>query len=208
MAKKQAGWIGGTRIVVICLILLLSTAGLNATEAAEPDDSVNLKQIDATVARLSDEQVRRLLLQELQKAASAAVSEDSGSSGLLSRYEAFCILANKRIKAVFSKAYTLPADFAIGVQQMSSRQGKTYSQMFFTAIFGLTRLLIGFGVEKLCLNRGSGLIRHIETATTEHGLGRVPRGFVLLVPNLLGLLSSNIDCTTGSPTNFRHFRSL
>ena len=105
------------------------------------------------VAGLSDEQVRRLLIEELQKTGSYSKDEDTQLiskgffSGMLARLESYTSVLYWRLKALQFNYIKLPYDIAKAIDYLAEGRGIVrFGQMlgFLLLIFGA-----GFGVEKL-----------------------------------------------------------
>ena len=93
-------------MVVVCLILMCFATGFAAKEkAAPPAPSIETLQpkskddINKLLSRLSDEQVRQILIQQLEKTLPKAnqSSQSSGQSGGIHTLESFSILFEQRV---------------------------------------------------------------------------------------------------------------
>src|SRR5262245_50556143 len=183
---------------LVALALVLSALPLGGAEAASSSGkapAVELPQpltrdaIRELVARLSDAEVRQLLLSQLDKAAAPeAKPEDAAmATGLASRFDH----ARDDLRAVLRAAPTLPAELGAAVGRFSEGRSPHHLLLVTTIFVGM--LAIAGLVERLV-----GRLLADVRRRHEHGAGEVPGrdGVRLLIRVLLDLFLLTVFAAT------------
>lgn len=190
-------------LIVVCLILsshcltFASTLIKNETAVTSGEldttGSVNLpenytsEQVEAILARLSDDQVRRLLIEELQKSASDlnVTSQSDKKIGMLSGFyrslEDGTGLAYKRMIDVTSNIKSIPADIASALQKLTEKG--LYGALIMLVIFA-----VGFGAEVLFRRLTVNFRRKLASVPTMDGFLKFWSAVLKFVPDLLGII--------------------
>ena len=144
------------------------------------------------VAGLSDEQVRRLLIEELQKTGS--YSKDEGTnliskgffSGMLARLENYTSVLYWRLKALQFNYVKLPHDIGKAVDYLAEGRGIVrFGQMlgFLFLIFAA-----GFGIEKLIGRFTYGKSNRFGFVPSIGGLTKFWGAVIKTLPSLIGII--------------------
>jgi small-conductance mechanosensitive channel len=176
---------------IVCLILMSSAAWSTGTEkAAPPAPSIETLQpksmddVNQLLSRLSDEQVRQILIQQLTKGLpSAKPSEPSGS---LNQMEAFTILVQERLSDLGGYLPQFIPDMVKIVQKMTDGAGPTaLGEMCLglAVIIGVALLL-----EWFCWQFSAGMRKRFDAAPAMQGWQRFNAAVVRILPNLLGIV--------------------
>ncbi len=204
-ARKIESGTAGIVLFALCAILVTASVPVWAgplssalkSSQASTDSSADLdpsgvegatspQEIDKIVAQLSDEQVRRLLLQELQKSGSAEVSgRDAAAGNFVEKVDAFIALAASRIKFVFSNARHIPRELGLRFRQMVAYEGPRI--LLEKVLVALLILLVAFGLE-LLLRRRLDLLRDRFKEAPAIGMGdRFVMALLRVLPGLIFL---------------------
>jgi len=174
------------------------------TSGSNPEDIVTLpenytsEQVDAILARLSDDQVRQLLIAELQKAASdqaadQTVDEDSGLvSELLNEVEDGSGIAHNRMKAITSNLKNIPADIVQALGRLT--EGKGAFHLVWVIIVILAIFLAGFGVEQLFRRWTAHFRKKIESIPPMEGLLKFWSALLKMLPELFSIVIFGLSC--------------
>jgi small-conductance mechanosensitive channel len=182
MSLKMYSILRVLRPVIFTLIFLLSGPAF-ASAPLSPE---------ARVAHLSDEQVRRMLIQELKRAAaetadpSAKRPREGLMAGSLDEMDDFASLGSRRIRTVFSRVGSLPAELTKGINQLTEGKGLFHLVLMIGVI-----LLVFLGatiVEKLFEMRTKALQMRIDEAPVMKGMLRFISAVVKTLPNFLGIV--------------------
>jgi small-conductance mechanosensitive channel len=159
----------------------------DATEEVQPPEQLPSDQIDAFMATLSDEQVRRLLIEELKKKAEVStVTSDAGDPTergswlrqILDEADADAAAIFKRIRQIFRESTSVLSQHRALIGLLSDGKGTAALLM---TLLGLIALIgTGLLAERLLLR----LSRDIH----EQLLAAVPRGTLQKLGNALGRL--------------------
>jgi moderate conductance mechanosensitive channel len=173
--------------ILMMFVLLTPDGALSADK--EDDASGGAHEI---VAELSDEQVRRLLIEELQKTGS--YSEDEGTSliskgifsGMLARLENLTGTLYWRISALQLNYVKVPHDIAKAVDYLTERKGIIH----FGKILGVLLVIFaaGFGVEKFIGKFTYNKSKWFEIVPSISGLAKLWGAVLKILPSLIGLL--------------------
>jgi len=110
-----------------------ASSGAEASPAIDLPENPTPGQIDAVVARLSDDQVRRLLITELQKTASAprgpALPAEKNAAGvtLFEDMESTTHIAHKRIRTMAANLNHMPMDITRAIDRLSEKKRVLWS---------------------------------------------------------------------------------
>ena len=159
-------------------------------EAIGLPENLGPEDIDALLARLDDDQVRRLLIAQLQAAAQAesmvAVDLQEGALSRAIRW------FDSRCERFVSRAYRLgtslpavPGDVARAVGQLTDYQGAGRFWMMVLMVVGF--LAVGYGAESAFARLASHLRRQIEAAPGLEGILKCWGAMIRFIPRLLGI---------------------
>ena len=131
----------GRWMFIACLILgYFATASIAKEKAAAPKapsletlQPKSMDDINQLLSRLSDQQVRQILIQQLEKSLPQHdASQFSGQSGGMHRIEAFSILFHQRLSELGRYLPLFFSDMAQIVQKVTDGEGlTTLLRMFF-----------------------------------------------------------------------------
>lgn len=193
-------------IAVVCLVMVTSQAfALNpmlmkqtsqskekqtSESVAALPENLQAEDIDALMARLNDDQVRRLLIAELQ-ADAAAASQDSpekvgGLKGAIRRFENATQLFIGRAYRLVVSLPTVPADLGAAVDRLTDFEGS--GRLVVMIFIALGFLAVGWVAEKIFLRLTAGLRQRIETMPGMDGILRFWGALINALPECLGLL--------------------
>ena len=160
-----------------------------ATATVELPENLEAQDIDAILARLNDDQVRRLLMAELQAKAAASqdVSEKTGGlRGTIQWLENATQLYISRAYRLVVSLPVLPGDLKGTLDRLTDYEGLgRLMEMIFIA---LCLLATGWAAEKIFFRFTSGLRQRIETMPGMEGILRFWGALINALPELLGLL--------------------
>lgn len=175
---------------------MMLTAKDKSADAAGADDAVTLPEnmraedIDALMARLNDEQVRRLLIAELQAGAAATASnapeQVGGLRGTIRGLESAIHLFISRAYRLVVSLPTVPADLKLAVDRLTDYEG--LGRLMVMILIALALLALGWLAEKVFLRFTAGLRARIETMPGMEGILRFWGAAVKALPELLGLM--------------------
>ncbi|MGD8243531.1 MAG: mechanosensitive ion channel, partial [Desulfobacterales bacterium] len=160
-----------------------------AAETPELPADMSAADIDALMARLNDEQVRRLLIAELQAEAAATSSgapeQVGGLSGVIRGLENAVQLFMSRAYRLVVSLPTVPADLKAAVDRLTDYEG--LGRLTVMILIVLCFLALGWMAEKLFTRLTAGLRERIETMPGMEGILRFWGALVNTLPQLLGL---------------------
>ena len=154
------------------------------------------EQIDEILARMSDDQVRRLLIEELQKTAAAqenkrAAAKGERITGFFHRVENVCGFAISRIITLAYHVKNIPHDLGQVFNKLAGEKG--ISHLFLTALMILAIIFAGFGIERLFHRFTTGFRQKIETIPLMGGLLKFWSAVLKTLPELVGILLFGIS---------------
>ena len=166
--------------------------GENAADPAARHSEGASVSVHKLVAGLSDEQVRRLLIEELQKTGS--YSNDEGAnliskgffSGMLARLENYTSVLYWRLKALQFNYIKLPHDIAIAVDYLTEGKGIVRFGQMLGSLFLI--FAAGFGIEKLIGRFTYGKSKWFGFVPSLGGLAKFWGAVLKTLPSLIGIL--------------------
>ena len=191
-------------IAVVCLVMVTShslamnpmlmkqasqSKGAQTSESVALPENLQAEDIDAVMARLNDDQVRRLLIAELQ-ADAAAASQDApekvgGLKGAIRRFENATQLFIGRAYRLVVSLPTVPADLSAAVDRLTDYEGS--GRLLVMIFIALGFLAVGWVAEKIFFRLTAELRQRIETMPGMDGILRFWGALVNTLPELLGL---------------------
>ncbi len=161
-----------------------------AGEAPVLPENLRAEDIDALMARLNDDQVRRLLIAELQADAAA---QTQGASEKVGGFKGAIQWLENATQLYISRAYRLvvslpavPGDLKGTLDRLTDYEGVgRLMVMIFIALF---LLATGWVAEKIFFRFTSGLRQRIETMPGMEGILRFWGALINALPECLGLL--------------------
>ncbi len=192
-------------IAMVCLFLMTSQAfalnpmlltktgggnGEAAEEGVALPENLQAEDINALMAQLSDDQVRRLLMAELQ-ADAAAQAQDApekvgGLKGVIRGIEDGTHLFINRGYRLIMALPAVPGNLNAAVQRLTDFEG--LGRLMVMILIALGFLALGWAAEKTFLRLTAGLKERIETMPGMEGILRFWGALVNAIPELLGLL--------------------
>jgi len=189
-----------SRLCVIYLILYFFTTGFffttgavgkeKAVSGAPSIDTLKPKTMDDVnqlLSRLSDEQVRQILIQQLAKTLPQAnqASESSGGSGGMSRLESFSILIERRVSELGHYLPQFFSDMAQIVQKMTDGEGLT--TLLKMILWLMVIIGLALAVERLFWRFSAGMRERFDAAPDMQGWLRFSTAIVRILPEFLGI---------------------
>ncbi len=168
-----------------------NTAGKGLEDPIVLPENYTAQQIDEILARMSDDQVRRLLIEELQKDAVASqenkrAAKQGGIAGFFRRMENVGGFAINRIIALKLHVKNIPHDLGQVLDELA--EGKGISHLFWTVLIILVILFAGFGIERIFHRFTTGFRQKIETIPPMGGLLKFWSAVLKTLPELVGIL--------------------
>ena len=193
-------------IAVIGLLLFASQAlavnpmlmkQASKSKGAKTDETVVLpkdlqaKDIDAIMARLNDDQVRRLLIAQLQ--AEAQKATEAGTTQQVGALGRFIQWFESRTELLFTRVYRLgvslpdiPGDLGRAMGQLTDYEGA--GRFSFMVLIVLVFLLVGYGAEKLFYRLTAAFRTQIDSMPGMDGILKLWGALMRFIPELLGIL--------------------
>ena len=181
----------------LCQALPLSahTAAAGADSRSNPPtlpDRYSVRQIEGILAVMGDDQVRRLLLEELRRSASDS-NEDratDGGKGLIGMFvqsiEHAEGLINQRLGSIRANAGRIPGDIAEAVNRMDKEGGGI--PLWGEIVLSLLLLIIALGFERLCRRSIGPFVQSAPVPTPPQGFLKFWTALLHRVPNILSIL--------------------
>jgi len=192
-------------IAMACLFLMTSQAfalnpmllnkakgdsGGAADEAVALPENLQAEDINALMAQLSDDQVRRLLMAELQADAAAkaqgAPEQVDGLKGVIRGIENGTQLFVNRGYRLIMALPAVPGHLNAAVQRLTDFEG--LGRLMVMSLIALCFLALGWAAEKTFLRFTAGLKERIETMPGMEGILRFWGALINAIPELLGLV--------------------
>lgn len=176
-----------------CLILMcFATTGFAAKEkAAPPTPSLetirpkSMNDINQLLSRLSDEQVRQILIQQLAKSLPQAHQTSEPSGGLMS-LESFSILFQQRFSEIGRYLPLFFPDIVQTFQKVSDGEGFIVLLQMFLALAVIIGLALA--VERFCWRFSAKMRERFDTAPVMQGWLRFGTALVRILPEFLGIV--------------------
>ncbi|MDJ0887328.1 MAG: mechanosensitive ion channel, partial [Desulfobacterales bacterium] len=161
-----------------------------AGEAPVLPENLRAEDIDALMARLNDDQVRRLLIAELQADAAA---QTQGASEKVGGFKGAIQWLENATQLYISRAYRLvvslpdvPGDLKGTLDRLTDYEG--VGRLMVMIFIALCLLATGWVAEKIFFRFTSGLRQRIETMPGMEGILRFWGALINALPECLGLL--------------------
>lgn len=183
--------------LVICLSVLPFPAHAASTGLDTLPANATPSEAERILAQMSDEQVRRLLLEEVKRdAAQTATTQPDGLDAIVRNFQTLSSLTRDRFDMLFSGAASAPTELPGTLRAMLSGVGALTPGQLAAGLAALTILWAGF--MRLFRNRTRRLRRRIEQ-TAEDAPWRKRAGRLLLraAIDLFGLLIGSAVVLTG-----------
>ncbi|MDJ0720413.1 MAG: mechanosensitive ion channel [Desulfobacterales bacterium] len=162
----------------------------SATETPQLPENLSAAEIDALMARLNDDQVRRLLIAELQADAAA---QTQGASEKVGGLKGAIQWLENATQLYISRAYRLvvslpdvPGDLKGTLDRLTDYEG--LGRLMVMIFIALCLLATGWVAEKIFFRFTSGLRQRIETMPGMEGILRFWGALINALPECLGLL--------------------
>ena len=194
--KKFVLVIGALSLLIstVCLPALVMGAdtGANPPEnhSAEKWQSYTPEELKAALATLSDEQVRTVLLAELEKAAQAEAANNRkvthrGAAKILHHFETLIKDGPQRVESLAAGFARLPAELAEVFQDMTAATG---GGLLLLQLAGMIAIIGGaHGVEVLVGRSLFKLSEKLSAVPLMSGLTKISGALLTLFPPLFGL---------------------
>jgi moderate conductance mechanosensitive channel len=178
---------------IACLILTcLATTGSAAKEkTAPPAPSLetirpkSMNDINQLLSRLSDEQVRQILIQQLAKSLPQAHQTSEPSGGLMS-LESLSILFQQRFSEIGRYLPQFFSDMAQTFQKVTDGGGLTVLLQMFLALAVIIGLALA--VERFCWRFSASMRERFDAAPVMSGWMRFGTAVVRIMPEFLGIV--------------------
>jgi len=165
--------------------------GEKTAEAVALPENLSAEDIDALMARLNDDQVRRLLIAQLQaeaQKASAAgkAQQGSGLGRVIQWFESRTELLVTRVYRLGVGLPDIPGDIGRAMGQLTDYQGA--GRFSFMVLIALVFLAVGYGAEKLFYRLTVAFRTQIDTMPGMDGILKFWGAVIKFIPELIGLL--------------------
>jgi hypothetical protein len=177
---------------IVCLILICFATGFAAKEKAAPPapslETLHLKsmgEVTQLLSRLSDEQVRQILLQQLAKSLPQA-HQTPGQSVWMNRLESFSILFKQRISELGHYPPKFFSDMTQILQKVTDGEGLTALLQMFLALAVIIGLALG--VERFCWRFSAGMRERFDAAPSMQDWMRFGTAVARILPDFVGIV--------------------
>jgi small-conductance mechanosensitive channel len=193
--------------IVICLGMwpaadLLAEDTATPTTSAPGEEKIVLpaiytpEQIDAILARLSDDQVRRLLLDQLRQNATIAqpgqgTQPDSGITSIFQRLENSTTRFTENLGTIIVTIGVLPADFRKAFNMITD--GKGWSRFFMLMVILAAIFLAAWGIEKMFMRKTAAFRQRMATIPPMAGWLKAGTALIRTLPEWLGIFAFAIS---------------
>jgi len=165
--------------------------GAPTEEAIQLPKDLQAKDIDAIIARLDDDQVRRLLIAQLQAEAQKATEtgttqQVSGLGRVIQWFESRTELLVSRVYRLGISLPDIPGDLGRALGQLTDYQGA--GRFSFMVLIVLVFLAVGYGAEKLFYRLTAAFRTQIDTMPGMDGILKFWGALLRFIPELLGIL--------------------
>ena len=154
-------------------------------ETLQPKSKDDINQL---LSRLSDEQVRQILIQQLEKSLPPAnqSSRSTGNFGGMRRLESFSILFEQRVSELGHYLPQFFSDMAQIVQKMTDGEGLTTLLKMILSLMVIIGLALA--VERFCWRFSAGMRERFDAAPDMQGWLRFSTAIVRILPDFLGIV--------------------
>lgn len=177
--------------LIFCCVSTTAT-GKEKTESSAPSIETlkpkTLDDINQLLSRLSDEQVRQILIQQLVKTLPQThqSSESSGNSGGMNRLDAVSVQIQQRIAEL--GAY-LPRFFPDLLHILQNVSGERGSGGILQIFLGLAMIIaLALGVERYFWRFSAAMRQRFDAAPDMQGLQRFGAAVVRILPDFMGIV--------------------
>jgi moderate conductance mechanosensitive channel len=180
---------------IACLFsICLATGSLAKEKTAAPAPSIENLQpkskddINKMLSRLSDEQVRQILIQHLEKTLPPAnqSARPTGNSGGMHSLESLTILFEQRVSELGHYLPNFFSDMAQIVQKMTDGEGLT--TLLKMILYLLVIIGLALAVERFCWRFSAGMRERFDAAPEMQGWLRFGSAIVRILPEFLGIV--------------------
>jgi small-conductance mechanosensitive channel len=201
MGRRNKSELSSTRtlvgrfVCIACLILIcFATESVAKEKASVPAPSIETLQpkskddINQLLSRLSDEQVRQILIKQLEKGLPPARqnSQTTGQSGEFQGLESFTNLFEQRLSELGHYLPQFFPDLAQIVQKMTDGEGMTTLLKMILSLMVIIALALA--VERFCWRFSAGMRARFDAAPDMQGWLRFSTAMVRILPNFLGIV--------------------
>jgi len=163
--------------------------GEKTAETTALPENLSAEDIDALMARLNDDQVRRLLIAELQ-ADAAAASQDGpekvgGLKGAIQGLENATQIYISRAYRLVVSLPAVPGDLKGAIDRLTDYEG--FGRLMVMIFIAMCILATGWVAEKIFFRFTAGLRQRIETMPGMEGILRFWGALINALPELLGI---------------------
>jgi hypothetical protein len=196
--KKESSYtkaLVGFWIFIACLILICSATGSLAKEKTTPAtpsiETIHPKSkddINQLLSRLSDEQVRQILIQQLEKSLPQASqkSHSTGHFGGIYRLESFSILFEQRVSELGRYLPQFFSDMAQTIQKVSDGEDLSGVLQIFLSLAVIIGLALA--VERFCWRFSADMRERFDSAPPIQGWQRFGTAMMRILPEFLGII--------------------
>ena len=162
-----------------------------ASESIQLPEDLRSEDVDALIARLDDDQVRRLLIAQLQAAARKSAGTPSRPAvgpmeQIVQWFESRTDLLVSRIYRLGVSLPTVPGDLGRAMDQLTDYQGAGRFGFMVLVILGF--LVAGYGAERLFYRLSAAFRAQMDSMPAMDGILKFWGAVMGLIPELLGLL--------------------
>jgi hypothetical protein len=142
-------------------------------------------EVTQLLSRLSDEQVRQILLQQLAKSLPQA-HQTPGQSVWMNRLESFSILFKQRISELGHYPPKFFSDMTQILQKVTDGEGLTALLQMFLALAVIIGLALG--VERFCWRFSAGMRERFDAAPSMQDWMRFGTAVARILPDFVGIV--------------------
>jgi moderate conductance mechanosensitive channel len=165
--------------------------GVPAGQNVQLPENLRSEDVDALIARLDDDQVRRLLIAQLQAAAQKSAGTPSRSAvgpmgQIVQWFESRTDLLVSRIYRLGAGLPGVPGEFGRAMGQLTDYQGVGRFGFMVLVILGF--LVAGYGAERLFYRLSTAFRAQLDTMPGMDGILKFWGAVMRFIPELMGLL--------------------
>ena len=175
--------------------MLMKQAGQNkgekTAETTALPENLSAEDIDALMARLNDDQVRRLLIAQLQaeaqKASAAGTTpQASGLGRVIQWFESRTEVLVSRVYRLGVSFPDMPGDIGRAMDQLTDYQGAERFGVMVLLVLGF--FVVGYGAEKLFYRLTRAFREQMDAMPGMDGILKFWGAVIKFIPELIGLL--------------------